>query len=373
MIACATGAGIITAPAAVADLSESDPVFTIDSISSGSLSQVNFIAGITSKQSNPEAEVSAYRDPKTGEVAVVDLSLGKSTAIAAVGRDFVDLSWRKIQGVTEYLVLRDDAVLARTSAATYRDLNVNPGTTYSYRITISGQQGDADPRAGNFGFLVRVPLYRETEAKVALPDVLPAAAQSAGTLVSRAFIKPARVQGPLIPGMCSYGSSYDFGGDNRDYMLHTGSSTSRISLTTIFNFDGRGVTNTIKSIGQTKVYRRSDGALVDTQTASSNGVYAKNASTPSGGKVDINVRMEASNPFCNVGQISGSFILRVTNTGSWQFVQGSHRQMPHWEVYLVGTGSNGVWRTLYKKNAMNEACLVGTACPTAPFYGSGSY
>lgn len=183
----------------------------------------------------------------------------------------------------------------------------------------------------------------------------------------RTFIPMAKVSGPAA-GCGTYGSKYKYGGDGRDF--HASSGTSRTAMFMTVDL-AKGITEARKNVRSTKVYN-SSGKVVAEKTASDSGLKMRlKARTASW--ADLEMILDARNPFCSVGQISGSFIMNVKSNGSFAMLSGSHRQMPNHEVYVTRAGSTS-WKTVYRAKYADVMCLASAAaCPMKRFTGSGRF
>ncbi|NLU81152.1 DUF3238 domain-containing protein [Micromonospora sp. HNM0581] len=290
----------------------------------------------------------------------------------------VDLSWDAYAPSARYEISRDGKVVATLASgvSTYRDTKVSGGSKYRYNIVplLAGEV--SHPSAKMWSMSVGVPSPPAKQQSTAhslqrqgLAHARAAAPGASTSLWWDTFIPQSRIDAP--PVGCEYGSGYAFGGDGRTYSPLPQTFRTRVGvLITWYNKDVRGDW----AIGETKVYRKSDGAVVSRKTASGSGMVARKLSS---GSDYVGVRLEthASNPFCSVGAIDGGLTMHLKQVGHYSVISGNHRQMPNHHVYIQDYNDDGLVITdVYKRDAANPLCLIGTVtCPLANFFGSGSW
>ncbi|WP_130797271.1 hypothetical protein [Streptomyces otsuchiensis] len=310
----------------------------------------------------------------TGETAVVDASLADTGITTAAGAGFIDLSWESHGDTTRYAVVRDDQLLHTTQPdnAGYRDNAVVPGADHRYEIAPILEEDDlSEARSWH----MQVTATGEDGTTTALHEqahsqAVTAAASRTTTVSYITFIPQKRINAP-VQGCGSYGSKHQFGGDNRT-SFDWKSSRYRTAVHGTVNWNAKTVTSNV-SIAPTKVYRKSDGKLVATKTASGKSSYAKKMSVGTTTRQDVRVVTHASNPFCGHGAISGAFSMNVTRSGNYSIFSGKHRQMPNTHVYIFN-GTTNKATTVYSRKYASVACLVGPVlCREANFTGSGRY
>lgn len=312
-----------------------------------------------------------YATPEDVPGAVIDASLLDKGALSAASADFVDLSWEAAEEPRTYRVLRDDKELALTGSPSYRDDSVEPGSTYSYRVETVLPEATTVVPSGEVtirGFEVSVPFSSDVATESAeLNQRVLAAANNAGTqLLYRTFIPMAKVEGP--PLGCTYNKPYQYGGDNRGYVTG-GLASFRTQVAANIRWTVGDVMTNVQN-GPTNVYK-ADGTHYTSQTQNTNDMWVKQLARTST-YADLRVSVKSPNPFSGGNSIQGAFTISITRNGSYGSLSGSHRQMPSHEVYVMGS-SNATWRTVYRKDYVNLACLISGVCPTATMAGSGSY
>ncbi len=310
-----------------------------------------------------------------GDAAIVDTSLINRGIISAASPSFVSLSWDAHSPTTRYTVTRDGRPLTQLGpgVTTFRDTSVTGGATYTYRVSPSTS---ASADATMWSMKVEVPSSADTSSAAALTDAALKRMAAAGvgttsTLSWVTFIPQARIDAPVIAGkaICTYGSGYQFGGDNHGFVWTAASN--RTAVHAVVTWSTKAVSSHT-SIGTTNVYRKSTGALVAQRTASASQTYAKKLGSGSN-YVDIHMVTHASNPFCPsvAGAIDGAFSITLTQSGSYAIFSGKHRQMPNHYVYLY---DQSAVKDVYKLTYANPLCLFGAAtCALATFWGSGSF
>lgn len=181
-----------------------------------------------------------------------------------------------------------------------------------------------------------------------------------------AFIRQARIDAP--PHGCNYGTGFQFGGDSRGFGAHD--QRYRIRINGSWDFTDRKVGESVL-VGRTKVYRKKDGKLVATRTASASGNQVRDAGGSNGNTAYLALRMAGTNPFCRSGgAIAGQMVIKVAAGGSWTVLSGSHRQMPAHEIYIYRNGQRN-WFPVHRKQEASVLCLIGGGCPRAAITGSG--
>jgi hypothetical protein len=313
----------------------------------------------------------AVKDDVSGDAAVLDTSLLEQGAAVAAAKRFVDLSWAPVRGAQGYRVFRDDKMVVETQSTSVRDRAVVAGHTYAYRVE-SVMRADA-PSIGDgiqvLGLLARVPREQQTvveAAEEAGEAVSAKAARTSAWVEARTFIKPSRVDAPPVSGLCEYGKGYQFAGDGRSYSATSSRYRTRITANLRFDKKNPRLHGSSTKIGATKVYKKSTGKLIATRTASASKVTVRELGSDKD-QVDLRFNIQARDPFCSVGSLSGAFTMNVYKNGNWAIRSGSHRQMPHWEVYAGWAG--GPNTTVYRRGAASTACLIQLACPETQMGG----
>jgi len=193
----------------------------------------------------------------------------------------------------------------------------------------------------------------------------PAAAATTTTVSWITFIPQSRIDAP--PVGCDYGRGYAFGGNGRGYDWK--SSSYKTAVHAVIDWSSKSVKGYV-SMGTTRVYRKSNGELVDKKTTSGAKSYARKIEGSGSGYVDVRLVTHAQNPFCGLGAIDGALSMRVFQRGEYYVWSGNHRQMPNHHVYIYD-GRSGRVTDVYTRDAASPLCLV--ACELARFYGQGSF
>lgn len=353
--------------------SPGDNAFTIAGLRAGQYRAVS--APLTPRQKHLLAtQRREVRTLANGEVASVDTSLlgrGLSSA-ATIGA--VRLAWVPSPASGGYVVLRDGHVLGRLSAGagTFTDATVDQGQSYDY-ILAPARVHPKSAQIPVWGMHVEVPSEMSTDTEIsagtrqAVQSAQAAAAAATTTLTWDAFIPQAKIDAPSTG--CSYGSGYQFGGDNRSFDWT--SSRYRTALNAVITWSTKAVSGYV-SVGTTHVYKKSTGALVAQRTASTADMVSKKLGD-STGQVDIRMVNHASNPFCSFGAIDGAITFNIYQNGNWAIRSGTFRRMPNHEIY-IWNGGNVTY--LIKAPYQSVYCLIGpVACDSMDvtgYYGSYS-
>lgn len=306
----------------------------------------------------------------SGDVAIVDESMADYGALSAVNSRFVELDWESIPDAVGYRVSRDNRVIAKlpSQVSTYRDLSVREGSQYRYNIEPVVPEGVVTETSGRmWSFKVQVPVASDqaTLQNAASVQAIAAGVAPTSTVSWETFIPPAKVDAP--PVGCSYGSGYQFGGDNRSYDWT--SLKYRTLVTTMVTWSTKAVVGHAMA-KPTTVYLKSTGALVATRTASMANSYGKKLGSGSN-YVDVRLVTHAGNPFCTLNAIDGAFSMHLTQSGNYSFISGNHRQAPNHHVYIY---DDGAVKDVYRRDSAGFICLAGAAlCELANFSGYGSF
>lgn len=357
--------GLPTHSAYAAVPRDEEPLFTLAEIHKGNIADIATVSG------NRLHDLTVARS-SDGTLAIVDRSMLDHGVVAAAGPSFVDLSWTPHSKTTRYGISRDGAIIGKLPVGVtgFRDMSVVSGKTYRYNIVPLLEAATAES-AQMWSMLVRVPVRPSTingaSNPLTLSPVALAAVAPTTTVSWVTFIPQARIDAPSTG--CSYGSGYQFGGDNRGYDWT--SSSYRTAVHAVITWASKSVAG-YTSVGSTTVYRKSDGAYIDQRTASinPNNMYARKLGSGSN-YVDVRMSTYASNPYCSFGAIAGAVSMHLTTSGNYSVISGSHRQMPNHHVYIYDGGSV---TDVYRRNYANVACLIGPAlCPEAPMHGAGIF
>lgn len=312
-----------------------------------------------------------------GGTALADLSLAHRAAPEAragwaAGPRFVDLSWPDL-GAAAYQVHRDGELIGTTTGHTLRDTDVTPGTTAEYRIT-----GATKDLGHTWGLTVTVPASSDPAAlRATAARVEEAAAEYTRTsVVYRTFIrqKSAKVPGwaKRVSG-CKYASGYAYKGDDRGFSSRIDGPSYRTKLTGVVYWT-KAPYDLYRSTGKTHVVKVSTGRVVDTRQAGARSMDFETKTRFDGRTRAVHGRIEARNPFCDRGSISGYYDARLARNGDF-YVSGRHKNVPDHEMYLYGHRSNGTHttRTVHRAKLGSFACLFNGACENMTISGSGGY
>ena len=331
-----------------------------------------------------------------GQVAAVNHALlrdGKG-AISAATSDYVDLSWAPMDGASTYAIVRDEELVATTSATSFRYEDVVPGDSLQFRITAMTVE-EADVFTPTYGLEVDVPEPRSNQRTAAESQSEATAAAAVYYDVSElnwyTFIPEARVDAPPVgvPGVgCEYKSGYQFGGDGRDFAnspFYPDMGTSRTQLGAWVSWSrGASLGGPFEQqglyLGPTTVYDKATGEEVDRRQLSTSEATgeAKVLGIEEGYRtwIDIRMNLQAGNPFCEGNSIAGAFTFTMTRTGNWAIISGSHRQMPSHEIIMSRWAPSGpaVHTPIYRRSYANPLCLISWACPETQMSGyQGTY
>lgn len=308
---------------------------------------------------------------KDSKPALVDSSLANAGMATATTGNAVELSWRAAPG-TRYLVVRSGRSLGQVKAVSsegyFRDASMKPGAAYQYVVA----PADGSTAEQSWSVNVTVPKWASEQTEAAAlqhqsqRQIAAARAAATTTVTWDAFIAQARVSAPR--GGCSYGSAYEFGGDNRSFDWR--SDRYRTSASAVITWRTKSVAGFV-SVRPTKVYRKSTGKFVAKKTASSRNMVARKSGSGTG-YVTLRLVNHAANPYCRVGAIDGAISIQITKSGNWAIRSGNHRRMPHHHIYIYNGGRVS---TVYKRKAQNVMCLVGAAvCDLSNLTGyTGTY
>jgi len=375
-LAAASSAVALTASAAPRlDARESsaaphDASFVLKDLRAGSYDLIGRVAA--ANRSTDKTGI-AVLQLANGDHAVVDKSLLRTGAASAATTDTVRLAWAPRKVATGYAVLRDNRLIARLPAGAdqYADEAVRPGASYNYVVTPLGVPKTVRNHPV-WGMHVNVPAVSAGEsgnaavARQARVDAKAVARASTTTLSWVTFIPQAKVNAPAAG--CSYGSGYQFGGDNRSFDWT--SSKYRTALHATITWSSKGVVGN-KAVGTTHVYKTSTGNLVSQKTASTGDMESRKLGSGSN-YVDIRMVNHAKNPFCTFGAIDGAITIKLTSSGNWEIRSGTYRRMPNHEIYIYNGGAV-TW--VHKSTYQSVTCLIGpAACDETNLTGYyGSY
>ncbi|MFF5339073.1 hypothetical protein [Streptomyces sp. NPDC013181] len=317
---------------------------------------------------------------------IADVTLAHSAsrterAAWAASTGFVDLSWPDL-GAKSYTVIRNGAVIARTSGHSLRDNAVVPGSEPTYQIS-----GDVKGLGHTWGLNVTVPTGDTPDALAQTARKIEAKAKKyTKTVVTwRSFIRQKSVVVPSyirkLSG-CKYGgNSYKYKGDGRGF--------SRAVSGTSFRAGVRGVVYWTKSsydlfpeTGWTKVYKK--GKLVEKRKASAKKIDFQTKTRFNGKTRAVHGRIEATDPFCpksgmRKAGIGVYYDARLARNGDF-YVSGSARPAPDHEMYLFGytSGSKHSTKTVYRHKMSTKAvsgleCLYSRVCEPDTISNVGGY
>jgi hypothetical protein len=315
---------------------------------------------------------------KTGSgSALADLSLAsqsdtKARAGWAAGPRFVDLSWPDL-GATAYQVYRDGKLIGTTAGHSLRDTGVTPGTTVDYQIT-----GATKDLGHTWGFTATVPTSSDPATLKATAAQVEAAATkyTKTAVVYRTFIRQKSGKVPSwakrVSG-CKYASGYAYKGDNRGFSSKIDGPSYRTKLTGIVYWT-KSPYDLYRTTGKTHVIKLSTGKVVDTRQASAKSMDFQTKTRFDGKTRAVHGKIEARNPFCDRGSISGYYDARLARNGDF-YVSGKHKNVPDHEMYIYGYRSNGTHTTkaVHQAKLGSFACLFNGACENVTIADNGGY
>jgi Protein of unknown function (DUF3238) len=370
-----------------------DPIFTLEALDSGQIATTD-VAGVSNEVVVTDDDVAGAA---VGDLTMAEPSDAGHRAMYAATPEWVDLSWDAVPGALAYQITRGDGIpVVDVNGTSWRDDSVAPGTSYGYQIVpvlpeslFESSNADAVTSTPSWGLTVNVPTVSAASTTASLktslkqvaaqkaakrsaaaavdPDSLPGDGGAEAQIVFKTFISAQYVAAP--PAACTYtGSSYVYGGDNRSYS--ESSTAYRTRLQTTIQFYNAGHAASSAATGVTHVYKASGHALVAQAQAPTTNMHITTLNASST-ETDLRFSWSATNPFCSIGAIEGAFTIEVTASGNWTIISGSHRDMPHYEIY-IGDGSS--WQTIYERSGSDPFCLVAGACETVDMGGrAGSY
>lgn len=302
-----------------------------------------------------------------GAPFLADTSLTPLGIATATSADVVQVSWVPRRSALGYTVTRDGVLVANLPAdsAYFRDRSVRPGSSYRYTVSPANLT-KATKNHPVWSVLVTVPRMLPGESppkalqRQAAIQTAAAAASPTTTLTWVTFIPQARVSAP--PKGCEYGSSYEFGGDNRGYNWQ--SSSYRTALNAVITWSSKSVAGHT-AVGETRVYRKSTGALAARRTVGKTGLEVRKLGV-TGSYVDIRMSQKVGNPFCSFGAIDGAATIQLTQSGNWAIRSGEHRQMPNHHIFIYNAGRA---TDIYVRNYGSLACLISFGCARARMVG----
>jgi hypothetical protein len=367
-VAMAIAAQTTPAVAAAPPSGAGAAVFTIEDYQPGVQA-----AAVASAARTAVSGLTLLSDESTGQSAIADVSMfsgglaAQAPAMWAASAGFIDISWASIPKTLRYVVYREGEQVASTAATSFRDTDVSAGQVVHYRIVANGPQDTGR----TWGLVAIVPSAESTQRAAMTSELssmaAAAAAYTSATVQYQTFIPQAKIDAPPIG--CTYNDPYDYGGDNRGYLASGFPYRTRLQAT--IGFTGSGTVSYTRTVGTTHVYN-SSGTLVAQATASASGMTVARLAGSTATSVDTRWNLDARNPFCSAGSISGVFTLTVTKSGSWSIISGSHKQMPNHELYIHS--NSGGWVTAYRRTYASAYCLINGACPNASMAGYlGSY
>jgi hypothetical protein len=342
------------------------PLFTIHAARDNLLSDVPWTRDLSSVSTLSSHGLRVKRSTDGGE-AIVDESLVRRGFLAASGRGFVDLSWDPASPSTPYVVARDGEPIANLTggAFAFRDTTVAPGLTYRYTVVPEIPANISLPGAEVWSAQVRTPEEDGSSLSAQARALAGRAVAATTTLTWVTFIPEKFIDCPTVFGkaLCTYGSGYEFGGDNHNFDWK--SSSYRTVANAVVTWSSKSVAG-YTGIGTTHVYEKKTGKLVAQKTASGADMKVYKLSDY-GNSVDIRMQTHATNPFCPGGAIDGAFTMTLSQNGNWAIRSGEHRLMPNHYIYIY---DGGRVTDVYRAKYASELCLVGPlTCDPAQLTG----
>ena len=351
------------------------PDFSLASIRSGATTDSQIEVGSTvfrepaAKPPTPTIsgkELAIRVVESAGDRGVANLSLadtGSPAAIAVGHDDGVTISWDAESQASHYVVSRGDEKVAQVKGGVFVDVQAPTGRLLTYRV-------EPVTVGGVFAVSHGIDIVRPAQG-----NAIPAAADMVQLAEARfqswvtwkSFIRQPYLDSPGS-AICDYSTEYKFGGDNRGF---NNGYPYRTMLQAVINWNNGGSLSYQKGIGPTKVYRKSDNALVATKTASSSKLTVQRLAQSTGTRVELYFTKHATNPFCTKlpNAIEGYLRVAVTRAGGYSVLTGQHLQMPAHEIYVGDQNT----KTVYTRSEASVLCLQKIVCTAAYITGSGSY
>lgn len=312
-----------------------------------------------------------FQSNEDGSTAVVDTSFSDSDVdtrfMIASELDSVTLSWDPVENVREFVIYRGEVQVATVSDLSYVDDDVSPGKSYEYRIEALSTSSDGGRIFGGEAYVPESADPQGIGAEGGAQRLLLGTERMYVTYLTH--IPQARVNVPAVG--CSYGTGYEFAGDNRGWFDPTKdiySQSSKTWVTSGTDWTSAGTGGGAQHIGSTKVYSKATGKLVAEKTATFSGDPVKVLDTDVSSSLDLRFQVRASNPFCTTAlltpYIEGVFTMRISKAGTWQIISGSHKLMPNHEIVIGRDHSDGSSsaKSIYRAKYANSTCLVNGAC-----------
>ena len=274
----------------------------------------------------------------------------------------------------EATVLRDGQPVGTTIDGTFRDLSVEPGSSYSYSIeSVSPQQTVveepldatapvADPTAMSLSVeahtMPEVSSARSLDAAVT-PYAVPT--QQLNQWVHMTYIPQETVPIAWYEGMACSGA-HAFKGDNRGdaYPSAFALPSHRTAIRVAANWQNPAPWNMYweKSTGITR--KVVDGVVTETKQASPDGIQVLDTwMTTSVAHFDI--RHDVADPFCVVGSVKYRETVQFWKSGAVA-VNGRHNNVPNHESYAsynFDTLGNQIFTKVWNFSDASYPCLVG--------------
>ena len=325
-------------------------------------------------------------------MGVTDLSLLGSDTDPVVWTstpDYADIAWQSNADDEVRTVVVNGELLGDTSLDGVRIPGLRPGEDHFIQIYSNIETTPAT------GLFVHLPeesshgTFLAAEAQQAADQFTESTLRLDATWIFwDTFIAPARVDAP--PVGCDYGGGYQYSGNDRTWSdtpwRDDGVVNVKTRLTVIVPWDGPEVWNQDPRVPGTYAYDSATGEEVDYRATDLADVSwtANHLDGDLGSEstfVDLRLGIQAGNPFCDSAifgnSIEGAFTMRVTRSGNYQILSGSHRQMPHHQILLRAVNyDDEIDRStrIYQRPAASPECLVNMACPNADMTGwSGEY
>lgn len=305
--------------------------------------------------------------------------------VSAVTSSSVSFAWRVNPLVSEYVVTRDGAEVARTGDGSFLDRGLSAGKSYLYEIRAEVPATEAREATYTSRTVPLTTLGSESASSLGGGVISPLTWQ----LYTTAFTYKTFITDSYVPvdfataaGCFVNGAVVGdyFGGDGR-YFAGPGltapytTPSYRTQAFVNVNWDNPSPWDivTVKLVSPTRLYD-SSLALKATHTASTNGIVFQNPSR-AGDYVSLGISHEVGNPFCVVSAIRYSLAwVEFHRSGTVSF-EGSRQPVPAHEAYARFSDSSGneFWYSLYLGNQGSFLCTLPSLCVSENIDGSWSY
>ncbi|WP_162940348.1 hypothetical protein [Gryllotalpicola protaetiae] len=304
--------------------------------------------------------------------SATDFSTFKPKFAYGVTPSTVTLTWAPITGAEQYAVSRNGIVLVRLNSGedSFHDTDLAPATEYEYQLSASGVSDDGLPTQLS-ARTVEIQTAGNQLKRSSNGSVVPFTNQPYDTaFVWKTFIPQSRVDLDFFATI-SCGAIGDggvqFGGDNRGYQTPNSSTPNetpdyRTQMFVNVNWDNPSPYDFYLGKYVNASTKYDDGVLVDTETASADGMTFTNVQH-SGNFASVRLNHDVGNPFCSAGSIKYNANINFYRSGTVEVV-GSRAPVPDHEGYarFNNTGSE-FWVTMFNRDNKGFDCLSGGCTP----------